>query len=269
MSVSTIGQVPPLQDRGHREFLGRLKQRVEALGTAAQQAQGSSAAISALRSELLGKFAELRQMIANIGSQPTVGTTLSGTAAADIVRLTLVRATPGGYAPASSTTAAHAGTIAGIALQDAQAGDDFNFASSGALVQDDGWLWTPGQTLWIGAAGALSTDAGSGAFVQPVAIATATDELLVLLCEPVLQQATGRLLQLGPTGRLETVDARYEHLQAAAASEWVINHNFGYRPAITCFTVGGVEFGAEIVHVSTNQARVLLAVPAAGSALCI
>jgi hypothetical protein len=76
------------------------------------------------------------------------------------------------------------------------------------------------------------------------------------------------------TGALEPVQAdavgseTYEHVQSSAAATWTINHNLGFKPAISLRTVGGVEFEAEITHVSDNQAVVSLVTAMAGYARC-
>lgn len=62
--------------------------------------------------------------------------------------------------------------------------------------------------------------------------------------------------------------ASYVHTQSVASTTWTINHNLGFRPSIELLTVGGVEFQADVVHVSENQALVYLVVATAGSARC-
>lgn len=59
------------------------------------------------------------------------------------------------------------------------------------------------------------------------------------------------------------------HTQASPSTLWIINHNLGLRPVIKCYTPGGVEFEAEVIHTSLNQARISLAVATAGQARCI
>jgi len=61
----------------------------------------------------------------------------------------------------------------------------------------------------------------------------------------------------------------YLHTQAAPALVWTVNHNLGYRPVVELFTVGQVEFDAEIVHTSENQCVVYLVKEMAGFARCI
>jgi hypothetical protein len=74
---------------------------------------------------------------------------------------------------------------------------------------------------------------------------------------------TGLLGPEGPPG-----GGYYRHDQAVAATPWVINHNFGYRPNVKPFTVGGVEVLAELIHTSDNQAQILFDSPLAGYAIC-
>jgi hypothetical protein len=72
----------------------------------------------------------------------------------------------------------------------------------------------------------------------------------------------------GPPGANGT-GSTHTHTQSAAAAEWVINHNFGYRPSVTLYSTGGAEIEGEVLHTSVNQARAYFAVPVAGSARCI
>lgn len=69
----------------------------------------------------------------------------------------------------------------------------------------------------------------------------------------------------GPPG---TSGASYTHTQAVASSVWTINHNLGFRPAITLLTDGGAVIDAEIGHASDNAAVVTLSQPLAGTARC-
>lgn len=72
----------------------------------------------------------------------------------------------------------------------------------------------------------------------------------------------------GPPGIDGVTAASYVHTQATPSTTWTINHNLGFRPAVELYTVGGVEFDAEVVHVSNNQAIVYLVSSIAGSARC-
>lgn len=66
----------------------------------------------------------------------------------------------------------------------------------------------------------------------------------------------------GPSG------GGYEHTQAMAAAVWAVNHNLGRRPNVAVLSLGGAEMLAEVLHPSTNQARVYFDAPAAGFASC-
>lgn len=63
--------------------------------------------------------------------------------------------------------------------------------------------------------------------------------------------------------------AVYVHAQAAAAVEWIINHNLGYYPAITLSDTAGNVVAAQLLNVSVNQARAYFNQPAAGTARCL
>lgn len=65
----------------------------------------------------------------------------------------------------------------------------------------------------------------------------------------------------GPSGT-----GGYNHSQGSASNTWTINHNLGYKPSVTLFTLGGVEFDAEVIHTSVNQCVVSLVIPTAGTA---
>ena len=61
----------------------------------------------------------------------------------------------------------------------------------------------------------------------------------------------------------------YVHTQSSAAATWIVNHNLGHRPLIDVLDAGGNVVGAEVVHVSENQANVLFAAAYTGQAVCI
>ena len=61
----------------------------------------------------------------------------------------------------------------------------------------------------------------------------------------------------------------YTHTQGVASSSWTVNHNLGYKPVVSTYTTGGLEFIAEVLHISDNQFTVTLASPLAGYARCI
>lgn len=87
--------------------------------------------------------------------------------------------------------------------------------------------------------------------------------LVITLSKPVMS-----IIEVGTQGPPGPGAAFYTHNQPVASATWVINHNLGYYPQISLFTVGGAEFEGEIVNITVNQAIVYLAVATAGSARC-
>lgn len=83
-----------------------------------------------------------------------------------------------------------------------------------------------------------------------------------------LSKPVAHILSVGIQGPAGPGAAFYTHNQPVASATWVINHNLGYFPQITLFTVGGAEFEGEIVNTSVNQAIVYLATATAGTARC-
>lgn len=57
--------------------------------------------------------------------------------------------------------------------------------------------------------------------------------------------------------------------QASPSAEWTINHNMGYKPAVSVRDSGGSEVEAEILHITVNQTKVYFASPQAGQAYLI
>lgn len=53
-----------------------------------------------------------------------------------------------------------------------------------------------------------------------------------------------------------------------SALTWTVNHNLGFKPAITVLSVGGVVVWADVLHLSNNQALVTFDQPTAGQAVC-
>lgn len=72
----------------------------------------------------------------------------------------------------------------------------------------------------------------------------------------------------GPSGPPGVPGGTYTHTQSLAALVWTVNHNLGYRPAVSPLSVGGVEMSAEVIHVTVNQALVYFDSPTAGLAIC-
>jgi hypothetical protein len=60
----------------------------------------------------------------------------------------------------------------------------------------------------------------------------------------------------------------YEHIQAPESTTWIVNHNLGHRPVVAVLDIGGAEIEADVRHMSLNQCRVYLSVPAVGTVIC-
>ena len=71
----------------------------------------------------------------------------------------------------------------------------------------------------------------------------------------------------GDTGDSGGASSSYEHIQASALTEWVVNHNLDKHPIISVITIGGVEVIVNVIHMSTNQARIYFNQPQAGKAM--
>lgn len=54
--------------------------------------------------------------------------------------------------------------------------------------------------------------------------------------------------------------------QVSPITQWIINHNLGFYPSVSVFTMGMQEVDAEIIQYSINQTRVYFFAPFAGFA---
>lgn len=54
------------------------------------------------------------------------------------------------------------------------------------------------------------------------------------------------------------------HNQESASHIWTVNHNLGRIPITKCFTLGGVEFSAEVENPTVNQTVISHKFPIAG-----
>lgn len=59
----------------------------------------------------------------------------------------------------------------------------------------------------------------------------------------------------------------YQHIQSVAESAWLINHNLGYRPNVSAFSLGGVFMLCEFEHISINQLICRFDMPTKGLAV--
>jgi hypothetical protein len=70
----------------------------------------------------------------------------------------------------------------------------------------------------------------------------------------------------GPAGPAGTSGGSFAFTQMSPGVSWTINHNLGYRPAVTTFDTGGDEIVGRVVHTSVNQAVVHFSVGVSGTA---
>lgn len=77
-----------------------------------------------------------------------------------------------------------------------------------------------------------------------------------------------RLFFIGPAGPPGNGEVQYTHTQSVASDTWTVNHNLGYRPAVSVLSVGGKLMLADVVHTSANQAVVSFDQPTPGQAVC-
>jgi hypothetical protein len=192
---------------------------------------------------------------------------------------------------------------AAVAL--AQLAPSTNVRAGDTLVTTDGYLYR--LTAWSdaaasgtatlirslnGAAGAIGYSVrranvnGAGAATVPVALAQLSPNTNVRQSDLVITQdgfygqitswsgttSTGTITVIhdlnGAPGAGGGAAFYYEHVQAAAATTWTINHNLAARPNVALLTTGGVQMLAEVVHLNTNQAQALFDVAVAGRAIC-
>ncbi len=70
----------------------------------------------------------------------------------------------------------------------------------------------------------------------------------------------------GPAGMAGTGSDSMNFTQGSALTEWIINHNFGFYPSVSVYSVGGVEMIADVRNITSNQVRIYFNSPTAGSA---
>jgi hypothetical protein len=70
----------------------------------------------------------------------------------------------------------------------------------------------------------------------------------------------------GPPG--VSANAFFHHAQPAASDTWTVNHNLGFRPAVSLLSDGGKEMWAEVIHTGVNQFIAYFDAPTSGIAIC-
>jgi hypothetical protein len=105
--------------------------------------------------------------------------------------------------------------------------------------------------------------------VSTVSIQTSASQVSVDAPQSVVQLQTPSIsavsvAEQGPPGTVP----QYTHTQSSSSDTWTVNHNLGFRPAVTLLDSGGVEFSADVVHTSINQCIIYLASPTTGTVRC-
>jgi len=105
-----------------------------------------------------------------------------------------------------------------------------------------------------------------------IVIARAPDRVVIgptttrVVTPPGMRVVTGGR---GLPGRPGLNGEGFVHTQSSPSTEWIVNHNLGFRPGVTVLSPGGIEVDAAVAHVTTNQLRVTFTASQTGSVRCI
>lgn len=105
---------------------------------------------------------------------------------------------------------------------------------------------------------------GAGSSTPSLVAAGEQGPRLVIAGRPRARQ----VVSAGMRGADGAGSSAYQHTQASPSDNWIINHNLGYRPAVSIYTPGGMLMLANVQHISENQARAYFDNPTAGYAVC-
>jgi hypothetical protein len=86
---------------------------------------------------------------------------------------------------ADKNTPSHAGTVIGIATNDANAPEMVQIRTAGYMTVPS-WTWTPYQQVFVGIDGSLTQVAPESGFCQTVALAVSPNTVLVRVDTPIL-----------------------------------------------------------------------------------
>ena len=104
--------------------------------------------------------------------------------ASNISAFTAVAVQNGALVAGDSSNTQLFGAIAGVATNSAQSGMSVAVQASG-LLSYNGWNWTLGQPVFVGAGGILTQTAPTTGFAQVAGYPVSATELLVGLTDPV------------------------------------------------------------------------------------
>ena len=153
-----------------------------------------------------------------------------------------------------------------------QIGELSGFDTTGFLEGSDVWLSTiageitpirpiaPNHSVFVGFV--TRVHATQGTIFLNIQNGFELDEMHdVLISSPLANQ------KLNYNGMVwENKTTEYNYTQAIASNIWTINHNLGFKPNVSIFSIGGSEIIAEIVHISNNQVIIYLNTSLAGTA---
>lgn len=105
-------------------------------------------------------------------------------------------------------------------------------------------------------------------FVENTQILAEQPQSSVLVEEVEVTQVVSDAQQGPPGPPGSSSNASFEHPQVSASDTWTVNHNLGFRPAVSILSVGGREMWAEVIHTSVNQFIAYFDAPTSGIAIC-
>lgn len=98
-----------------------------------------------------------------------------------------------------------------------------------------------------------------GTTPAPVTISGASTEEITVTTgppsAPVDITFAGTAGPAGPAGPAGAEGGHYRHTQSVAATVWIIEHNLGYRPAVTITDSAGTLNVGDVRHLDANTVR--------------
>lgn len=167
--------VPRDASRAVQEVVRALKERVdtdkESGSTKVINSGGVPASAIGLR-DLIARINALENQPVSQATQQTI------TPAQTIPAYSLVAVSSSGAVLADNTILEHKYSIIGMATE------SIPFSTSGAIttfgtVENIGWMWTPGDILYLSTLGQLTTTPNTGLFTKPVAVALSQNKIFV------------------------------------------------------------------------------------------
>lgn len=86
---------------------------------------------------------------------------------------------------------------------------------------------------------------------------------------PVVNSTQAGVMSAQMLALLNSSPKAYVHSQSVSAQNWVVNHNLGYYPIVSLYSVSLKEFEGDVLHVSLNQFTVSLTGSFAGFARAV